>query len=259
MSAHFGAGLTSAPALNLYSFPHLYDVLKAPDDTDVAVVRDLMERFVGPAPWSILDPACGPGNWLRPFAAQASLLAGNDNCPEMVEYTRANVGAHVVLGDMYSPDLPYDFDVVLEASGVTSLVPDTATLAGWIGTLGRLNTRGGAVILLMNFETPPSGELPALLWQSPWREVAGGFARIRYELVAEKPGAQRIRRTVETEGGNWPRQITEEYDLSVWPRQALEHLAQPPGMKLRACVDPTNPGTPDAVPAGERLLVFKAE
>lgn len=262
MSAHIVAGpvLTGgealAPALNLYRFPHLYDVLKAPDDGDVAVVRELIERFVGPAPWAILDPACGPGNWLRPFAPHAALLAGNDNCPEMVEYTRAYVGAHTVLGDMYDPQLPHTFDVILEASGVTSLVPDAATLCRWVGTLGSLLSKGGAVVLLMNFETPPAAELPAALWQSDWRPVPGGFARIRYDLLADMPGAQRIRRTVETEGGGWPPMIVEDYDLSVWPSDTLQALAAPPGMRLRACVDAANGQAADA--QGERLLVFTA-
>jgi len=262
LAADTSSGPTEAPEeepLNLYRFPALYDTLKTPDHEDITAVRALMRRFVGDGPWSILDPACGPGNWLRPFAHEASRLAGNDNCPEMVEYTRETTGAHTVLGDMFELAFDQPFDVILEASGVTSLLPDIDTLARWIGSFRRHLSSRGAVVLMLNFEAPVPPELPATLWRTPWRDVPGGEARIHYELLRDEPEnhSQHIRRTVETRGGDWPRRIVESYDLRVWKAEHLDALRGVPGFELTACTDPAEPTHHGAQPQGERLLVFK--
>jgi SAM-dependent methyltransferase len=254
-----GSGVASVePTLNLYRFPVLYDTLKAPDADDIAAVRGLIRRFVGEPRWSIFDPAAGPGNWLKPFAAEASRLAGNDICPEMVEYARANTSAEIVQGDMYAPPIEGRFDVVLEASGVTSLVPDVATLRRWVQTLAGLLTARGAVILLMNFETPAPAQLPVTLWRSPWRAVPGGRARIQYELIEDKPdqSLQHIRRSVDVQAHDLPDSIVEDYELKVWRSEALDSLRNIPGVRLVSCAAPEQPDV-DAAPMGERLLVFQ--
>jgi hypothetical protein len=256
-------GPVEAPGepLNLYRFPVLYDTLKAPDADDIAAVRALIRRHVGEAPWSIFDPAAGPGNWLKPFTGESSRLAGNDNCPEMVAYARANTRAEIVEGDMYAPPITGRFDVVLEASGVTSLVPDVATLQQWVRTLAGLLTPRGAVILLLNFEMPTPRRLPATLWRSGWRKVPGGSARIHYELLADDTASavQQIRRTVETRGEtDAPACIVEEYPLKVWRRGTLDEMHDIPGIELVSCSDPAHLNGAFVHPAGERLLVFKA-
>lgn len=271
MSAQEDAGLPTAAStgtgfsasvpepLNLYRFPALYDTLKAPDAEDISGVRTLIHRFVGDGPWSILDPACGPGNWLRPFMAQASRLAGNDNCPEMVEYTQRVTGAQTVLGDMFELAFDEPFDVILEASGVTSLLPDVQTLARWVQSFRPLLTKRGAVILLLNFDTQAPTKLPAVLWRTPWRAVPGGKARIQYELLGIEPDTrtQEIRRTVETRGGDWPASIVENYMLRVWQPDDLEALRDVSGFELVACMDTANPDVLNAAPEAERMLVFK--
>lgn len=253
-----------APAeasLNLYRFPALYDALKAPDDEDLTAVRSLLRRFVGDSPWAMLDPACGPGNWLRPFMGEASLLAGNDNCPEMVEYTRRTTGALVTLGDMFDLHFEPKFDVVLEASGVTSLLPDVDTLRRWVLSFRPLLNARGIVLLLVNFKAPVPSELPATLWRTPWRDVPGGQARIHYELLRDHNGlcSQHIRRTVETRDGDWPRRIVETYDLKVWEPEHLDGVRDIPGYTFAACVDASRPDVLDAEPVGERLLVFRPQ
>jgi SAM-dependent methyltransferase len=262
MSAGTSRDRVEAPAeesLNLYRFPALYDSLKTPDAEDLAAVRSLLRRFVGDSPWSIVDPACGPGNWLRPFREEARLLAGNDNCREMVDYTRETTGALVTLGDMFELRFEHVFDVVLEASGVTSLLPDIDTVQRWVLSFRHLLSARGVVLLLMNFKSPVPAKLPATLWRTPWRNVPGGEARIEYELLRDSKelGSQHIRRTVETRGGDWPRKIVESYDLRVWNPAHLETLRQIPGYELAACVDAAHPDNLSAQPKGERLLVFR--
>lgn len=265
MSAQTGAAIGGASTrtealaepLNLYRFPALYDTLKTPDDEDIHAVRTLIDRFVGDGPWSILDPACGPGNWLRPFVGQAR-LAGNDNCPEMVDYTRETTGAHTVLGDMFELKFDQPFDVILEASGVTSLLPDVDTLRRWVGSFRPLLTDRGVVILLLNFDAPVASHLPATLWRTGWLDVPQGKARIHYELLRDDRHlrTQHIRRTVDTKGP-YPPRIVESYDLRVWHADELNALRNIEGYVLAACVDPSRPDEPQAYPKGERLLVFR--
>jgi hypothetical protein len=177
----------------------------------------------------------------------------------MVEYTRDTTGALVTLGDMSELRFEQKFDVVLEASGVTSLLPEVETLRRWIASFRPLLSARGVVLLLVNFKAPVPEKLPATLWRTPWRDVPQGQARIHYELLRDHNGqcSQNIRRTVETRGGNWPKRIVETYDLKVWEPEHLEGLRDIPGYQLAACVDASRPDELNAEPVGERLLVFR--
>lgn len=248
---------------NLYRYPALYDALKTPSGQDVAVVRELITRYTGPAPWSILDPASGPGNWLRPFCDGRNTPVGNDYCLPMVEYvaqTLGPCGCTALHGDMYKLPLVRQFDVVLEASGVTSIVPDVPTLARLLDHWAeRLNDRG-VMIVLVNF-TEPLPRLPALTWQS--ENIAlpgGGKAGIRYELLEDRPsqGTQVIRRTATTRNApGLPSFVQETYPLRVWkPEEIAQVLGRCRLARHVATADADN-GQLNASTVGERHLVFR--
>lgn len=250
--------------VNLYRYPALYDAVKTPSAQDVRVVRDLMTRFCGPPPWSILDPASGPGNWLRPFCDGRNTLVGNDYCRPMVEYvaqTLGPCGCTALHGDMYRLPIVRTFDVVLEASGVTSIVPDVPTLARLLDHwAGRLGDRG-VMIVLVNF-TEPVPSLPAVTWQAGKLPLpGGGTAGIRYELLEDRPaqGTQLIRRTVTTQDApGLPRFVQEAYTLRVWkPDEIANVVGQCSVAKLVATVHPDDAAQTNAQRVGERYLVFK--
>ncbi|MCC6465809.1 MAG: class I SAM-dependent methyltransferase, partial [Planctomycetes bacterium] len=251
--------------LNLYQYPELYDALKTPDPADVALVREIIQRYVGPGPYRMLDPACGPGNWLAPFADGKNRLVGNDFCEPMVQHvqeTLGNRGCRAVHGDMYNLKLGNErFDVVLEASGVTSIVPDVPTLARFLDGLSRVLAKRGVVVLLANCAEPAPAELPALLWERENPLPDGSFARVRYELVEDcqyTTGHQVIRRTVHVVGSDrYPDELTETYSLRIWSEAELAELRGLLGkLRLEAVLD-ADTGA-HTHPAGERYLVFRA-
>jgi SAM-dependent methyltransferase len=267
----FEATLSTAedePA-NLYRYPALYDTLKTPEPADVAVLRRIIEHFSGPGPWSMLDPACGPGNWLRPFADGRNQLVGNDYCFEMVEWAERKLRrkcCRVLHGDMYRLDLGEQrFDVIFEASGVTSIVPDLPTLSAWIDQLGTLLAPNGSLVLLFNFTSPLPERFPHLLWRTPWLKMSGGgSARLQYELLEDlaHSGTQRILRTVSTRGmRDVPARIAEDYELRIWRQADLEGLRTSlQQLSVSAVLDPqlTNPvADRNVTPSGERYLVFR--
>ncbi len=250
---------------NLYRFPALYDALKTPTPADVAVVRALIEHNVGPGPWAILDPASGPGNWLRPFCDGHNRLFGNDFSLPMVRYVEQTLGpcgCRVQHGDMYDLRISESFDVVLEVSGVTSIVPDVPTLGRVIDHWARRLRPGGLLLLLVNFQDLLPPQLPAVTWQVQGVPLAaGGTAGVCYELVEDRPhnGTQWIRRTVTTQGApGLPPYLCEEYALRVWsPDEVLAAAALAQNARLDAVVHPDNAFDHVCGMTGERYLVFR--
>lgn len=255
----------SCHPVNLYRYPALYDALKTPSPADVAVVRTLIQRAAGPGPWSILDPASGPGNWLRPFCDGANRLFGNDFSLPMVQYVRDTLGpcgCGVQHGDMYDLRIEQTFDVVLEVSGVTSIMPDVPTLGRVLDHWAERLRPGGLLLVLVNFTDALPGALPAVTWEVQGVSLAsGGHAGVRYELLEDRPhqGTQLIRRTVTTDGApGLPPYLREEYALRVWTPAEVE-------LAIRGCrlarfetvVHPDNADHTACGMSGERYLVFR--
>lgn len=255
--------------LNLYQFPILYDTLKTPDAPDVELVRRIFNRYVGNGPWRLLDPACGPGNWLKPFADGRNTVVGNDYCDEMVQWVHGTLRQRRVRamhGDMYRLEFGAErFDIVLEASGVTSIVPDAEKLAQWIDDLARWLSPRGAMVLLVNCETAVPERLPSLLWRTPWRIIpGGGKARLQYDLLEDLPhrGTQRIRRTVTAQDvRGCPAEIQEHYELKVWRQAELQQVIDSlQRVRLTAVIDPEHHRPLENTQAqwkGERYFVLK--
>jgi SAM-dependent methyltransferase len=209
---------------NLYFYPELYNLLKHPDPEDVIRLRNLATRHLGERTWRVLDPACGPANWLKAFSNGRNVLVGNDSCDAMVHFAARQLAGdqgRAVCGDMYNLPLGDErFDLVFEASGVTSIVRDIDQLSMWLEQLGQYLLPGGVIVLLVNLAAEKELPVPSLLWESPWRDgPGGGKAQLRYEILEDAlaRGIQRIRRTVQTRDmPQVPRQIVEDYDFRVW-------------------------------------------
>jgi len=251
--------------VNLYRYPALYDALKTPAPADVEVVRALMQRAVGPAPWSILDPASGPGNWLRPFCDGRNTLFGNDFSRPMVDYvaqTLGPCGCGVQYGDMYDLRIEQVFDVVLEVSGVTSIMPDVPTLGRVLDHWAERVRPGGLLLVLVNFRDELPASLPATTWEMQGVPLAtGGSAGVRYELLEDRPdqGTQMIRRTVTTEGApGFPPFLREEYALRVWtPQEVQQAISQCRLARFESVVHTDNANDTTCGMVGERYLVFR--
>jgi SAM-dependent methyltransferase len=97
----------TAEHADFYASPAIYDILHTPGTArEVAALERLARRFLGRGPWSILEPACGTGRYLRLLAAHGHTAIGFDRDPGMVAYAAARLArfpsAHVFQADMES-------------------------------------------------------------------------------------------------------------------------------------------------------------
>lgn len=108
---NYNSGLTSTgeeviendrAKANLYFYSEIYNALKHPDPEDVIRLRNLAARHLGERDWRILDPACGPANWLKAFSNGRNVLVGNDRCDAMVHFAARQLASdkgRAVCGD----------------------------------------------------------------------------------------------------------------------------------------------------------------
>lgn len=232
---------------------------------------------------SIMDPACGPANWLEPFAREGWRVAGNDLSPHMVAGAQRTLAAiarergvaeeavgEIIWGDMR--DLRFKtgpFDVALEIAGTTGLLAEPDDLLAHLTTVGEHLRVGGLFLVTVFFDRrgDRKGEdlqLPALCHDTgliPVRLEDGreGGARARYELIGwgDDPPTMRMRRTVTTSGvPDCPPRFTEEYGLRIWPEAQVLALIERTGLYEIVSME----GLPESGgddPFGEQTLVLR--
>lgn len=234
---------------------------------------------------SIMDPACGPANWLEPFARAGHRVAGNDLSPHMVAGARRAVAAiarergerpeevgEVIWGDMR--DLRFTtgpFDVAIEIAGTTGLLERPEDLLAHLTTVGEHLRPGGLFLVTVFFDRRAEHgvaglPLPLLCHDTRLLPVhldgrPQGTARARYELIGweENPPAMRMRRTVLTRDvPGCPPQIVEEYALRIWPEHEVTSLIERTGLYEVLSMEglPEESG-PAQDPLGEQTLVLR--
>jgi SAM-dependent methyltransferase len=230
---------------DLYDYPEVYAALRAPDPKLLAGVQRLLREHLGDAPpgtprvkrhggrRSIMDPACGPANWLEPFARDGWYVAGNDLSPEMVAgarraLARLDVPHEITRGDMRALTFKSGpFDAAFEIAGSTGLLQQPEDLLAHLTTVGRHLRPEGLFLVTIFFDhrtevdDPDRPRLCHLSEPVPVQLANGakGQARARYEQIGwnhDLPAA-RMRRTVTTRGlPGCPAAIVEEYELRAW-------------------------------------------
>ncbi|MCZ7644163.1 MAG: class I SAM-dependent methyltransferase [Planctomycetota bacterium] len=216
--------------MDLYDFPPLYDALRSPDPSTLDLIREILEAELPGGVRSIMDPACGPGNWLLPFLDRGVRLAGNDLSEAMVGYARQRLepyGMEVVHGDMRA--LRFEsgpFDVGMEVSGSACMLPEPGDFAKFLNSL-ETHVRPGGLVLLTIFFRDGFEDAPRPRLLSEWGPIPvanGGSAWIRYESAAwdEERARERIRRTVRAEGvPGCPAELIDEFDLRIWTPESF--------------------------------------
>lgn len=252
---------------SFYDFPVLYDRLKRPSSDEVAFVLELAARHAGACPLRILDPACGPGNWLAPFAQAGCHVIGNDLNEFMAAFAAqrfADGTGQIFHGDMFELELPpASVDLIIEASGVTSIMSG-AQFSALLDRLERFLTLDGKIFLLVNFhEEHQFSELPATLWDTGERELPeGGTARLQYILVEDYPstGRQIIRRIISTTNAPaFPAQLDETYPMNTWSLDRIRAAVADTSLEIVGNYDYRDLDTTDGAgnpSANERLLVL---
>lgn len=250
--------------MSLYLYPDVYAALRTPDAATVRSARAALNAFGDGRLTRIMDPACGPANWLLPFALDDVFVAGNDLSMEMVERARRVLygrPSEIVQGDMR--DLRFSsgpFDAAIELAGTVSQL-DPADFDAHLQSVARHLRPGGLFLMTLFFEVPREGQAsPTVSYQSGAIPLErGGHARVTYEVVAWNPLERRehMRRTVRVDGApGLPPVLEDAYTLRVWREdEAREHIER---IGCYAILD-TDAIRVDGLsdPQGERTLVLR--
>jgi len=242
----------------LYDYPQIYAALFAPDPEMWDGVRGWLGRYLDQPPRSILDPACGPGNWLLPFAERGWRVGGNDRNPAMCAYARqllAPFDAQITQGDMQDLALaaasdfaPYDAAINLDASA--GHLPDDAAVIRHLRSVHAHVRPGGIYILgITVLDLPWRQDKAQALFESDPVPVGGGTVHVRYTSLWRDPMLRRERIGLEMQSrgvANGPPLLREQYDLLTFTPADLHHcLAQAGGWDLLAAHDMTEDDFPD--------------
>ncbi len=136
---------------------------------------DLIARIRVPAPQTIIDVGCGPGNSTQALAARFpnARLTGVDNSPAMIAKARSDFPQREwILGDATNFESPRQFDVVFSNAAI-QWIPDHARL---MGRMAALACAGGALaVQTPMFRDMPIREAIARTAARPrWRETMSG-------------------------------------------------------------------------------------
>lgn len=283
--------------VSLYQYPEVYAALRAPDDDLLPKVQSAIARLMpddrlveraslarrGGRIRSVMDPACGPGNWLEPFVDEW-YIAGNDLEPAMIEAADRVLGSaprELVVGDMR--DLRFEtgpFDLALEIAGTASIWTDPSDLRDHFRSVASHLVPGGLFLVTLIFETETTRRRDEITMPMVTHEAGpvatrpehrahsdrschtrggmAGEAWVRYEIVGfnEESRAERIRRTVRTRGvPNCPETIQEEYEMRFWTPQEVQNLVD--SCSELELVDGDALGDAHTDPLGERVLALR--
>ncbi len=244
--------------MSLYDHPELYAALFAPDPEMWDGVRGWLGRYLDRPPRSLLDPACGPGNWLLPFAQRGWRVGGNDRNPAMCRYARqilAPFDAQISQGDMRelaftaSPTfLPFDAAINLDAS--VGHLPTDADVVRHLRSVHAHLRPGGIYLLgITVLDLPRRQDKAEALFESEPMAVGGGTVTVKYTSLWRDPALRRERIALEMHSrgvAHAPPLLREEYDLLTFaPADLRRCLAQAGGWTLLAAHDMTEDGFPD--------------
>lgn len=222
------------PVTSLYDLPEIYAALLRVGDDEYGQIAALLDHY-DVHPTSVLDPACGPGAWLRAFHDRGCRVAGNDLRTGMVaEARRWLPDAEFVVGDMAALALttgPFDLAINLSSS-VGHLESDEAALAHLRSVHDHLRP-GGAYLLEVSSPLAARAR-PRAIWTSTKVRVGAGHAKVSYRSVCVDPEARVERIRLELTTWNLPaaKRLVELYDLRTFPQSTLQSLAVAAGFQI---------------------------
>ena len=240
--------------MTLYDYPELYAALFAPDPEMWDGVRGWLGRYLDEPPRSILDPACGPGNWLLPFAERGWRVGGNDRNPAMCAYAQhilSPFDAEITQGDMRELAFRSDpFDAAINLDASVGHLPDDNGVVRHLRSIHTHLRPGGIYLLgITVLDLPRRQEWPEALFESDPVAVGQGTVTVKYTSLWRDPALRRERIALEMHSRgvpNGPPLLREQYDLLTFaPADLHRILAQAGGWHLLAIHDMTLDGFPD--------------
>ena len=190
-----------------------------------------------------MDPCCGPGTWLLPFAAQGLHVAGNDLMPGMVEEARRQIpegDSEWTVGDMR--DLRFQtgpFDAALNMHASIGHLPDLEAATQHLRSVHGSLRKGGVYVLglVVNDQDRVDRNPMALFESEPIHLEDGGVASVCYESVLRDgiQGMERIRVLLLTAGvEGCPQVLQEEYELRSFRAEELSKIIDEAHFELLA-------------------------
>lgn len=229
---------------SLYHYPFLYNTLLAPvplmwDRTQEWIHRYLEGRFE-----KVLDPACGPGNWLLPFARNGLFVAGNDIEARMIEGARtllSGFASELTVGDMRCLAMNSGpFDVAVNYDSSIGHLPDDEAVLQHFESVGQNLRKGGLFFVGLTVMDLPArtGEPMALFESGRVTIPQGGEASVVYTCDWRDPHLRREQISLEVQTWdvpNCPTRFHESYQLLTFPVERLRALLNSlTCLKLRA-------------------------
>jgi len=219
--------------MNFYRYPEAYFVLRQPSTGMLDVVRRLLAAHLDRPLTSLMDPCCGPGNWLEPFAREGVRVAGNDIDAGMIDQARRAIAgdrAEWTLGDMCALAFatgPYD--AAIELAGTFAQLDNSETIVTFLREVGRFVRTGGLFLAAVQLDDGVADPHPSNFDHTigPLPIPSGGRATARYQVMKRDHDAQceHITRTVALELPDAsPVELQDAYTLRVHRAAELEAL-----------------------------------
>jgi len=240
--------------MSLYRHPEVYATLLYPEPDLLDALFGWIGNYLKGDCDAVMDPCCGPGTWLLPFAIREYQVAGNDLLPEMVEEAGrrlAGLGAELTQGDMRELDFDSGpFDVAMNLHGSVGHLPDEDAVRAHLAAVReQLRPDGLYLIGLCVFDGDASDDETQVLYESdPTPVPSGGMASVRYESIRRDPVSSRetIRVHLLTKDvSGCPETMEEEYDLRTFHAEELRTLVEEAGFELLATHAMEEDGFPD--------------
>lgn len=225
--------------MSIYDYPELYAALFPPDDGLPEAVDEWVAGVLGAPPTSMLEVACGRGDWARRFAERGARVHGFDLSPVMVEAAERHLsswGGTASVADMRDVTLSTPpFDVALNLGGSVGHLRSDVELAAHLQAMSHLIRVGGLYILGLCVRDGVGVETDVqMLLETNPIPVSGGFAAVRVESVFRdhNQGIERIRNIVlAKEVRDVPGPFIEEYDLRIFRSHSLAAMVESAGFK----------------------------
>jgi len=253
-----------------YQRSELYAAFFSPSDEMRGSVDRLVRKHLGRKPRRVLDPACGPGLWLKHFLRAGAEVAGSDLEESAVALAAKRLpprGARVAVGDMRRPpdELGADFDCVINLDNSLGHLADYMDVAEHFASIRmRLAPRGVYIVGLALREDDDAIDTGVVFERGPVDIEGGGFAALRTESLGLQPRTrcERIRQiTITANVKDTPAVIAEQYDLLTFTMEMLRDiLTAAGGFEVLGCYDATDeslPAKPFRKRAGDVVLVLR--
>jgi len=215
--------------MSLYHYPKLYSALLSPEADMLRDIFVWIGRHLDAPLRSIMDPACGSGTWLVPFAIKGYFVGGNDIEKRMIEEAERQllVFPHeLTLGDMRELSFSRTFDVAINLDSSIGHLKNDEEIKEHLSSVQKSLRVGGLYFLgLFVLDGEERDDECELLYESETVTMSeGGHAKVTYKSLFRDPIArrERIHLEVVTSGmTGYPEFLQEEYDLFSFPMMRL--------------------------------------